>query len=250
LPFWAITLPLRQLSTKSCGESFFFTLGFTGILLVWIVEKKIDDDHADEVKQQRSAIQQLIASNQTLGSQILHPPLSVEHQQMAETLSAIQGKLNIPSQRTQSRTQRALSLEEQFHVMSDADLKTYTGQLVTRLRNFQAAYQTNEYNYSMQSPPTTAKTQEELKEQYNQLGIQFMNRLVEHERQYKEQFWADVAAVYLELADRIRSHGKMLPEIPGFEPGGVRMTLSTGANADRMRIDDIANFLELLKRAL
>jgi hypothetical protein len=244
----AITSPRR----RNMWRAFLILFTTAGIALTIIVEKRIDDEHATEIGQQKQAINNLIGGMNDLTGTIIHSPVDQEHQQIAASLTAIQGKLNIPRKAIATAPPaRPLSTEERIHVLSDADLKSYAIQLANRIRNFEATYRANEYSQSIESTRAMSTTDpQERRRLLDQMGVQFMRQSVEHENQYKQQYWADVASVYMELIDRIKAHGKIPPEIPGWEPGGVRMTLSNGTLSGSMRVDDIANYLEILAKAL
>lgn len=242
---------LQDSRWKYMWRAFFMVLGLSGIFLVAVVEKKVDDEHEKEIVEQRAAIQNLIDSNRSLNAAIVNPLSNPEHQQMVATLSAIQGKLNIPKQVVVPQQSRPLSTEERFHAMNDADLKNYGIQLANRLRSFEATYRTNEYTRTMDWSRTMSTTDpQERRRLFGEENTQTVRQMEEHGRQFREQYWADVASIYMELIDRIKAHGRVLPEIPGWEPGGVRMTLSDGTLSGATRVDDIANYLEILARAL
>ncbi len=223
---------------------------FGGIFLVALAEKRIDDEHNREIDGQRSAINSLIGQVSNFSGAMLHPPANPEHQQMTQTLQAIQGKLNVrPTQPLVTTPSRPASTEDRFRSMSDETLKDFAIALANRLRAFEADFRTATYQRAMANRGPF-KDAQEARQQFQQDAERSVQMYAEHEKQFRQQYWADVVACYMELEDRIKARGHVPPQIPGMEPGGVRTTISTGQLSGAMRIDDIANYLEVLARAL
>jgi hypothetical protein len=232
----------------------FILLAVFGIAVVTIVEVKVDMEH----KAEQLSVAQLLS---TMSGNILRPPINPEHQDMVSRLDAIREKLKVPSV-ARIIIQRPpfpgapLTTEERFKAMTNSELRDYALQWTNKLRDFEKNYEGIEYSNAAQFrwPVDPA-----LRSQAMQDNIARTVQLSrDHENEFQKYYWGETRSLHAEIKNRFEARGGKVPT-PGevlpslFLPLGgalILETISNGKLSGPSPLQGVANYLEILARAL
>lgn len=227
---------------KIMWRAIFFALALAGVLLVVVVEKRIDDDHESEMKEERANLRTVM--KQQVG--------------ITDNLAAIGKRFDV---RTPERIVVRVPVpvlppteEEKLRKMSSADFRQYAMEWAKKLRNFEAAYE-NRFGEKFMSVPAFGDNQAARDAYMANWSRELTQMSADHLNDYKNNFWSETVAIYNELERRYKTMGRELPEPQRVIPFAIanafliKNTLSGSLNGPHP-IGELADYLELLARGL
>jgi hypothetical protein len=187
---------------------------------------------------------------QTLVGQVLHPEPNSEHREIAAQIQTLMDKLK--TTKATDRTVVAPTLptqDQELSRMSNQELRDYTINLSNRMREFAAVYRAKQVNNEMswqQIGQDKSKREEIWRNQTQQL----LQNGVEHEKEFRQQFWGDVHVTYNEIMMRLLKAQIRPPDMPSSFGTGARVLIQEGAIVGADPIENAASYLEILARTL
>lgn len=244
---------------KSWEKSLFITVFvvlFVGGMTVSIV-RETRVARQDRRKDGRlDAMQGLL---QTAVSDMSHPAANPEHQDMVFKLNAIGDRLKVPPKVIVQQSpppKTPLTTEERFKAMQNSELRDYALQWANKLRDFEKNYQATGFNQSAQFrwPVDPALRDQAMQDQFART-VQLSR---DHDNEFQKYYWGETRSLYAEIKNRLEAGGGKVPS-PGealsglFLPLGgslILETISNGRLSGPSPLQGVANYLEILARAL